>query len=184
MSPLSAVHSKADLIIHPYRLRILQTLVRGPATTQQISEALPDVPVSSLYRHLKILLKGSLIKVSEKRIVHGIEEKIYALAQTPRLGGEDLTDLTRDDHLHHFTIYSVTLIEGFQRYLDASDKVDYLKDRAGYTEIEVWLTDEEFDSLSAEINRVIIPALSNEPSKERQLHKLAIITHPVKNPVR
>jgi len=35
---------KADLIIHPMRLRILQLLADGDLTTQQIVEQLGDIP--------------------------------------------------------------------------------------------------------------------------------------------
>ena len=45
-----------NLILHPVRLRIIQTLVRRERNTQHIADTLPDVPVSSLYRHIRMLL--------------------------------------------------------------------------------------------------------------------------------
>lgn len=171
-------HSKAELIIHPVRLRVLQVLVRGPATTQMISEELPEVPVSSLYRHLRLLLEGALIVVSKTRLVHGIEEKVYQLAQAPRLLPEDLAELSVEEHLRYFTVYVVTLLEGFERYLESSTNIDYLADRTGYTEVDLWATTEELDGISESINQTILPLLGNKPSKDSRLHKLAIITYP------
>jgi DNA-binding transcriptional ArsR family regulator len=170
--------SKADLIIHPIRLRILQVLSRDPATTHKISENLPDVPLSSLYRHLRLLLEGNMIAVSETRLIHGIEEKVYQLENIPRLTQEDLVDLSGEEHLQYFTIYLVTLLEGFGRYLESSPKVDYLLDRTGYTEIDLWATGEELDQLSQSINQSIKTIMENKPSKERRLQKFAIITYP------
>ena len=42
---------KADLIIHPIRLRILQLLSREPLTIRKLVQLMPDVAKSSLYRH-------------------------------------------------------------------------------------------------------------------------------------
>ena len=170
--------SKADLIIHPIRLRILQVLSRGPATTHKISENLPEVPVSSLYRHLRLLLEGNLIAVSETRLIHGIEEKEYQIANVPRVTQEDLVDLSGEEHLQYFTIYLVTLLEGFKRYLESSLEVDYLRDRTGYTEIDFWATGEELDQLSQSINQSVKTLVEQKPSKKRRLQKFAIITYP------
>ncbi|MCP4428431.1 MAG: helix-turn-helix domain-containing protein, partial [Chloroflexi bacterium] len=81
---------KADLIIHPIRFRILQTLAAETLTTQEIAERLPGTPKSSIYRHLKTLLAGEAITVAETRSVKGIQEKVYRLAQRPYLGPDDL----------------------------------------------------------------------------------------------
>ena len=66
---------KADLIIHPVRLRIMQALTNQTLTTQEITDELGDVPKSSVYRHLKMLLDGGLIAVAETNLVKGIGEK-------------------------------------------------------------------------------------------------------------
>ena len=66
---------KVELIIHPVRLRIMQAMGAEKLTTQEIAERLPDVPKSSLYRHLKLLLEGEMIGLAETRLVHGIQER-------------------------------------------------------------------------------------------------------------
>ena len=114
---------KADLLIHPIRLQILQTLTNGSLTTQEISDALPSIPKSSIYRHLRLLLTGGMIKVAETRSVRGIQEKVYRLLQAPHLGPEDVAGLTREDHLGYFTTYTATLLQGFADYLDSISKI-------------------------------------------------------------
>ena len=110
--------SKADLLIHPVRLQILQALSEKPLTTQEIAEVLPTVSQPSLYRHLKMLLEGGMVTVSETRQVRGIQEKRYQLAQNPHLSAEDVSGITKEQHLHYFNAYVASLLKGFADYLE------------------------------------------------------------------
>ena len=170
---------RAELIIHPIRLRILQLLSTAPKTTAEIAVDMKDVPISSLYRHLRLLLEGRMINVHETRIVQGIQEKKYELAQTPRVRQEDLVGLTAEEHIHYFATYLVTLLQGFGRYLEAASVIDFAADRTGYTEVDIQASSEEFDALSLKLNTTIVPLLDNSPAPDRRLRKLAIITFPL-----
>lgn len=173
--------ARVELIIHPVRLRILQALGTGPKTTAQIAAELKDVPISSLYRHLRLLLEGEMIGIHETRIVRGIQEKRYELAQAPRVRQEDLDGLSAEEHMRFFATYLVTLLQGFGQYLETAKKVDYGADRTGYTEVEIQASDEEFDAVSKKLNEAIIPLLQNKPALNRRLRKLAIITFPLRS---
>ena len=170
---------RAELIIHPVRLRILQSLTTGPKNTAEIGEVLKDIPLSSLYRHLKLLLEGEMIDVHDTRIVQGIQEKRYELAQTPRIRQEDLVDISLEEHINYFTVYLVTLLQEFGQYIEASSDVDYAADRTGYTEADILASSVEFDSLSKKLNAAIAPLLQNKTAPNRRWRKLAIITFPL-----
>ena len=157
----------------------MQSLSTSPKTTAEIAEDLPDVPVSSLYRHLKLLLKGRMINVSETRIVQGIQEKKYELVQTPRVRQQDLEGMNSEEHLHLFATYLVSLLQGFGQYVDASVDINYEVDKTGYTEVDIQASSEEFDALSKKLNAAVIPVLQNKPGPTRRLRKLAIITFPL-----
>ncbi len=176
--------TKLDLIIHPVRLRILQTLVTESLTTQEISDRLTDVPKSSIYRHLKVLLDNNVVKVAETRIVKGIQEKTYQLDQSTRMSPADMAGLDAEDHMGYFTTYVMTLLRDFGNYLEATEatvgKIDMLADRVGYTEVAVYATKEEFDQIAMALNQAIIPLLRNGPGNGRSKHKLATITHPLR----
>jgi DNA-binding transcriptional ArsR family regulator len=81
---------RVDLLIHPIRLRIIQALGQDRLTTQELAERLPEVPLSSLYRHLQLLRRGDVLDVVEERLVNGIEEKVYAVTGRTHLepGGD------------------------------------------------------------------------------------------------
>ncbi|MDZ7834458.1 MAG: helix-turn-helix domain-containing protein [Alkalibacterium sp.] len=72
---------KMDLVMHPIRMRIIQTLVINKnLSTQQISDYLPDVPQATLYRHINKLVEADFIKPVLENKVRGTVEKIYALS--------------------------------------------------------------------------------------------------------
>ena len=56
---------KAALVTHPLRARILTALLGRELTTQQIGALLPDVPLSSIYRHVRLLAEGGIIANNE-----------------------------------------------------------------------------------------------------------------------
>ena len=176
--------TKVDLIIHPVRFRILQTLAAAPMTTQALAAQLDDVPQSSLYRHLKLLLEGAMIEVAETRLVNGIQEKVYRLKQWPYLDAGDMAGLTAAEHLHYFTTYILTLLQDFARYLDEAEArgvIDLLTDRTGYTEVAFWAAAEELEAFQAALHQALQSLVSNPPGDGRRRHKLAILTHPLRH---
>lgn len=176
---------KVELILHPVRFRILQTIDGGTLTTQEISDQLTDIPKSSIYRQLKALLAGEMITVAETRIVNGIQEKTYQLAQKPYLGAGDMANLSSEEHIHFFTIYIMSVLREFADYVQRSEvetgSIDMVSDRVGYTEVTVNVTQAELDVLQGEINAAVLKVMGNKLENGRFPHKFAIITHPVKD---
>ena len=169
----------AELVIHPVRLRILLCLQSGELTTQEIADCLPDVPKSSLYRHLRLLLEGQFVSVAEIRLVQGIQEKVYILSRPARLGPEDMADLSAEDHLRYFTTYLMTLLRGFSDYLSDSTEIDFEADRVGYNEVSFWTNKQELDDFSVQLNNALRPLLENHEGEGRWWHKVAVIGHPI-----
>lgn len=175
--------SKADLILHPVRLRILQTLMADELTTQEITNRLGDVPQSSIYRHLKLLLADGMVTVAAARLVNGIQEKTYRLGQQPFLNPAEMAGVTAEQHSRYFATYVLTLLQEFQTYLarkEASGQpLDLAADRVGYTDVAFYATAEELDQVGQALNQAIAPLLQNQAGSGRHKHKIALITHPV-----
>lgn len=170
---------RIDLILHPVRFRLLAGLAGETLTTAELAERLPDVPKSSIYRHMRRLLDGGVIAVAGERPVRGVVEKTYRLDQPLHLSAAEVSGLTAEEHVHYFRAYALTLIQGFAAYSRAGgDPPDMLADRAGYTETFVFATTEELDRFAVALNEALRPLLANGPGDGRHKHKLAVITHP------
>ncbi|MCI0397837.1 MAG: helix-turn-helix domain-containing protein [Chloroflexi bacterium] len=170
---------KAELIIHPVRLRILQVLAGRPLSTQDMAKELPDVAKSSLYRHVKLLLNGGLLAVAETRLINGIEEKIYQLAGQPHLSQEDLAGATATEHLQYLATFVASLLQGFNDYLEANPHPDLAADRVGYSATTFWATPEELDAFGEALRQAFAPLMAHGPGGGRRQHRLAFISYPV-----
>src|SRR5437899_614102 len=128
--------TKADLLLHPIRLRIIQAFVPPKRlTAQAIGAMLPDVPPATLYRHLNTLTRGGVLAVVERRQVRGTTEKVYALlAGGTHLSPSDLAAASKEDHLRYFTTFVATLLGDFARYLER-DHADFVADGVGYRQV-------------------------------------------------
>ncbi|MBE0688508.1 MAG: helix-turn-helix domain-containing protein [Anaerolineae bacterium] len=134
--------SKADLILHPIRMRILVALSGQTFTVKQLAEALPDVPQTSLYRQVNALADAGLINVIEERPVRGVIEKVYNTdTQKSALTVEELATWSKDDHMRAFTAMVTSLIADFSHYLDSTD--DPLSKPFGYHKRPVYLNEDD-----------------------------------------
>lgn len=175
---------KADLILHPVRFRILQALPGETLTTQEIADRLLDVPKSSIYRHLKLLLEGDMIAVAEAQLVNGIQEKTYKLAQPAHLSADDVANLSAAEHVQFFTTYMMNVLREFADYVEKTEaemgSLDLLADKVGYTEALFYASPEELDTLHAAVNAAFAKIAANGPGNGRVRRKFAFISHPLK----
>jgi DNA-binding transcriptional ArsR family regulator len=178
--------SRANLILHPVRLRLLAALARRQLTTRQLSALLPEVPQATLYHHLGVLVRAGLLRVVSERQVRGAIEKCYSLAEDQALlSPADMAHATREEHLRYFTLFVALLLGDFARYLQQSapDKpIDLIADRVSYMETPFYLSDDELAHASEAVNRALLPFLKNEPASHRRRRLFALITFPDAEP--
>lgn len=171
--------ARADLILHPVRMRLLATLARRQLTARQLSELLPDVPQATLYHHLGTLTHAGLLRIVSQRQVRGAVEKLYAFADDNTfLSPTDLANASPEDHLRYFTIFVSALIGDFARYVQQNTPIDFATEGVGYREVPFYLSDEEFAQATAALSQALLPFLSNEPAQNRRRRLFAIITFP------
>jgi DNA-binding transcriptional ArsR family regulator len=78
----------------PLRLRVLLSVRRQPRTVKDLAAVL-GVPQTRLYYHVKLLEQHGLIRVVDRRMVSGIEERTYSatamrMTTPPDLSGGDI----------------------------------------------------------------------------------------------
>ena len=70
----------AEIVMNPARQRIFQYfLLHETCTDKEIRKALPDIPIASLYRHIKILADSSILMVVGENRIRGTVESVYQL---------------------------------------------------------------------------------------------------------
>lgn len=174
--------AKAELLLHPVRLRIIQAFLGGRdgrrLTAQRLADALADVPPATLYRHLNALAAAGVLAVAAERRVRGAWEKVYALpGEGVRLAPEELARASRADQLHYFTTFVASLLGAFSRYLQR-DRIDPLADGVGYRQLALYLSDAEFARLIAALEATVDAARDNTPAPDRRLRLFTTVILP------
>jgi predicted ArsR family transcriptional regulator len=171
--------SKADLILHPVRMRIIQSLIGGAKrTTQEISEIMHDIPQATMYRHLNKLLKSKLIQVVEQKQVRGGVEKVYILAaHGADISANDLKAMNSEDHMELFMKFVAIMIGDYGKYLQ-QEQYDLEKDGVSFRQVQLNLTDEEYMKLLLDMRAHMQQHIGNEPSEERRKRVISTIVIP------
>lgn len=169
-----------NLILHPVRLRIIQTLVRRARNTQHIADALPDIPVSSLYRHIRMLLEAGYIEIASTRSVNGIEERTYRLSEVkpPLLTDQAFEGLTKDELQQAFSTLVGMILTSFNEYLDATPAPDWKRDRLSCAEFTFFATPEEYEAIRKTVWETLRQAEEAVAAPERSVRKIALASYP------
>lgn len=174
--------SKVDLIFHPIRLDIISALSTQRMTAKELAQIMPGVPLTTLYRHINLLVEGGLLEVVEEHQIRGTVERVYALAGPPSLRAEDLAGMTKKDYEQSFAIYLSSLLSDAKNYLAAKpddQEIDLFADGVEVTKLQLLLSDEEFRTLNTQIFEMIMAAAKNEPAPNRKRRVFSYVFIPV-----
>lgn len=163
----------ATVIMNSVRQRIIQYLIlHEKGTAGEIHEELHDIPIASLYRHIKILLEAGFLEVLEEKQIRGTIERTYSLVKQPM--GE-----TPSQEEIAFLVQSslMSLMTSFQQYFDRGE-VNLEKDMLCLTTSTLLLSEEEFMEMLKRIGSVINDYIRNVPEEGRQPRRFTIISSP------
>lgn len=167
------IKSLTDVMMNPVRQRIIQYLMlREKGTVGEIQKELSDVPVASLYRHMKKLYDAGCIQVIEEKSVRGATEKTYSLVQNPLQKEPDIHDISA-------LIYTslLSLQASFLRYFSSED-ADPQRDMMALQTSTLLLTDEEYMELLQQIGTAIAKNIDNKPTEGRKMRRLTFVSSP------
>ncbi|EEG77932.1 helix-turn-helix domain-containing protein [Dethiobacter alkaliphilus] len=173
------MQSKVNFLLHPIRMRIMQSLLGGKEhTAQEISQKVSDVPQATLYRHLNKLVEAEILEVVKENRVRGTVEKVYALSdQLQSVTAEEIKKASRQDHLNFFFSFLTNLLGDYEKYLQ-QENIDLEKDGVSYRQASLYLSNEELTELLTEMRKVVAKALDNDPTPERKLRTISTIVLP------
>jgi DNA-binding transcriptional ArsR family regulator len=169
----------ADLLLHPVRMRILQALFEtDPLTTAQLRERLPDIAPATMYRHIAVLAEGGVLEVADERRVRGTVERSYRVRKEEASVSQDArAAMTREDHLRSYSTFAASLMGDFDRYLAHAD-ADPHADGVVYQQAAVWLTDEEFAEMDAEIQHAVLSRMGGARDGGRRRRVVSLVVVP------
>jgi hypothetical protein len=167
--------TSAELLLHPVRLRIVQTFLGDRAlTTTQLRAELPDVPPASLYRHVARLVERSVLSVVAERRVRGALERTYIMRAA---AADEVAKMSVDEHRQAFLAFVAGLIGDAERYLARPD-IDPSRDGASYNLAGLWLDDVELMEFARDLYTIVQPRLANGPRAGRTRRILATVLLP------
>ena len=170
--------TKADLLMHPVRLRIVLEASAGPLTAGDLAQRLPDVAQATLYRHLATLADaGVLDVVSERRVRGGVERTFRLVPAKAGLGSADAASLTPDEHLAGFTVFVTGMIAAFERYIRQPEALPG-SDPVGYRQTALRLSDDEVSDLVDELTEVVRRYSDREAAPGRRTIRLSVAVIP------
>jgi DNA-binding transcriptional ArsR family regulator len=169
----------ADVLLHPVRLRIVQTLLGGrELTTAQIQQDLGDVSAATVYRQVATLLQAGVLEVSGERKIRGVVERSYVLvAERASVSADDARSMSHEQHRAGFLTFVAALVADFDRYL-GGDRVDLARDLAGYRQAAFYATDDETARMVDEIRAALAPLVAQQPVPGRRRRLLTTVLLP------
>ncbi len=168
-----------DLLLHPVRLRIVHAMSGGRLrTTNALCLELADVPRTSVYRHVGILVQAGVLEVADEYRVHGAVERRYILRRDRAVIDREMAaTMTSEDHRRTFALAVSVLLTEFNAYLNRPG-ADPVADWLGYTQFVLWLTDQERTTLINQFIAAITAVRDNEASGDRKPYLLSPILIP------
>ncbi|ULL13632.1 transcriptional regulator [Paenibacillus sp. H1-7] len=170
--------SKAELLLHPVRLKIIQSLIGRQLTIQQLNERMPETPQATLYRQVKLLQDSGLLRVVEHHQVRGTVERVFALAEFGAdLTPDDMRHASREQHMQLFMQFIALLLGDYGAYLER-DTIDMEKDMVSYRQAGFFASDDEVRELLRKLSSAIAEVMANEPAPHRRKRTLTSILLP------
>jgi|GEM_PF-1310426 len=157
--------SRAKVILHPVRARIIVELSDCPLTPLEIASRMEDIPLGTVYRHINILLEAGMIEITRERRVNGTLERQFALVESQAfLTEEDRERLTGDDILGLVTALIGVVQGGFSRYVQHAT-LPPQPGEISFVAKSLYLTQEEYQAFRNELT-VLLQKVGRTPSPE------------------
>jgi DNA-binding transcriptional ArsR family regulator len=166
-----------ETVLHPVRLHILEVVYGRQLTAKQIAQVVTDVPQTTLYRHLKLLVDSGHLTIAAERPIRGTVERVYAVGDSPRIVGPDEAGvLTTEDWMMACKAYIGSILGDFARYLHR-EGVDPVEDLVGMRKILVDMTRDEYLALIGELKATLTRAVAREavPGSRRWVISLSMM---------
>lgn len=166
----------SDVLLHPIRWRIMQRVLGRELTTTDLKRDLPDVPTTSLYRHVAALIDAGYLTVVRERRVRGATERTLTLDQG-KVGHIDAAEaraMTPEQHRQGFLLMLTGLAADFDRLVESGEFATRLP-QLGYNQLALYIDAEDMRAIREGVNALLAPHLQEAEGKDRVVLSLVAL---------
>lgn len=164
-----------ELMLNPVRMRIIQALAtRESITANEICENISDVPRTTLYRHINVLLEANVLTVVAEKKIRGSYERTLALNK-----GEIVRQNTLENIPQQAFRFLMNTYAKFEKCVGS--KNDGLENNKIFLNNTVMMMDDqEFDQFLSELQTLLIK-YHYDTAAGRKPRDISIISSPVEH---
>ncbi len=161
-----------EVMLNLVRMRIIQELsTRQSITATELCERISDVPRTSMYRHIKILLDNNILSVVSEKKIRGSLERTLAL---------NIGELSKSNTLENASQFALSFLMNryarFHNYF-CNENPDTAKDKIFLNNSVLMMDDNEFDQFLSELRGLIIK-YNFEVADGRKARDISVISAP------
>ncbi len=161
-----------EILLNPVRMRIIQELaLKQSVTASELCASISDVPRTTMYRHINVLLDSGVVTVVAEKKIRGSLERTLAL---------NVGEITRHNTLENATQNALAfLLNRYARlhtYFSQAG-ADPGKDRIFLNTTVMMMDDAEFDAFLAELRDVLFK-YSFKAGEGRRARDISVISCP------
>ncbi|MFJ7755245.1 helix-turn-helix domain-containing protein [Peribacillus muralis] len=151
--------NKAEVLMHPVRMKISQVLMRNKEhgmTPLEMVKTIEGVPQATLYRHIQAMLDAGIIRIIKEKKVKSVSEKYYALNEMEAtINVEDWKKASAEKKLDYVSLYQLSLMTQYQSYLTKMEEQNGKEDGATFSIVELKLAEDRFMQFQNELNELM-----------------------------
>lgn len=160
------------VMLNPVRMRIIQELAtRQGITTTELCEKISDVPRTTMYRHINILLGNNILCIVSEKKIRGSLERTLAL---------NIEEISKHNTIENASQNALGFLMNryvrFYNYFNGENP-NPAKDKIFLNNTVLMMTDNEFDQFLSELRRLLIK-YSFEVANGRKARDISVISAP------
>lgn len=162
-----------EVMLNPVRIRIIQELAtRGNMTATELCEKASDIPRTTMYRHINILLDNNILSVVSEKKIRGSMERTFAL---------NIEEISKHNTLENASqnalVFLMNRYARFHNYFNGENP-NPAKDKIFLNYTVLMMDDNEFDQFLSELRGLLIK-YNFESANRRKPRDISIISSPV-----
>jgi len=164
-----------EVMLNPVRMRIIQELSSTQSmTTTEICEKISDVPRTTMYRHINILLDNGILSVISEKKIRGSLERTLAL---------NIGEITKHNTLENASQNALAFLMNryarFHNYF-SGENPDPAKDKIFLNNTVLMMDNNEFDQFLLDMRGLLIK-YNFEAANGRKARDISIISSPAED---